>query len=140
MFSSRHRPVRAFTLVEIMVVIVIIGLLATAVTINVRSYLTSAKQKVARQDLATISQALDSFWAVYGRYPTNEETLDVLTKPSEKLPEPLLKSLPADPWGHPYQYNSPGPKGPYEIVCFGADGREGGEGADADITSDDLKR
>lgn len=137
---SDRRARRAFTLVEIMVVIVIIGLLATAVTINVRNYLTRAKQNTARQDLATISQALDSFWAEYSRYPSNEEGLAALTQGTPQMPEPLLKSIPVDPWGHPYQYVSPGPNGPYEALCLGADGREGGDDADADISSDNLRR
>ena len=126
---------RAFSLVEIMIVIVIIGLLAGVVTINVRHYLTKAKQNTARQGMATIVQALDSYWAVYNRYPTNEEGLAVLAKPSDKMPEPLLKCEPVDPWGRPFVYNSPGPSGPYQVICLGPEGREGAEGV---ITSDDL--
>ena len=126
---------RAFSLVEIMIVIVIIGLLAGVVTINVRHYLTKAKQNTARQGIATIVQALDSYWAVYNRYPTNEEGLAVLAKPSDKMPEPLLKCEPVDPWGRPFVYNSPGPSGPYQVICLGPEGREGAEGV---ITSDDL--
>jgi len=129
------RARRAFSLVEIMIVIVIIGLLAGVVTINVRHYLTKAKQNAARQGIATIVQALDSYWAVYNRYPTNEEGLSVLVKATDKMPEPLLKNEPIDPWGRPFVYNSPGPNGPYQVVCLGPDGREGGEGV---ITSDDL--
>jgi general secretion pathway protein G len=56
------------------------------------------------------------------------------------LPEPLLSGEPRDPWGHAYQYNSPGANAPYEVICYGADGREGGEGGDADITSTNLKQ
>lgn len=132
---------RGFSLVEIMIVIVIIGLLAGVVTVNVRRYLIKAKQNVARQDIATIVHALDSFWAEYDRYPTNEEGLEALIRPTEKNPEPLLagKEIPRDPWDRAYLYNSPGADGPYEVICLGADGREGGEGADMDITSDKLK-
>jgi len=129
------RARRAFSLVEIMIVIVIFGLLAGVVTINVRHYLTKAKQNAARQGIATLVQALDSYWAVYNRYPTNEEGLSVLVKATDKMPEPLLKNEPIDPWGRPFVYNSPGPNGPYQVVCLGPDGREGGEGV---ITSDDL--
>ena len=130
-----------FSLVEIMIVIVIIGLLAGVVTVNVRSYLIKAKQNVARQEIATIIQALDSFWAAYNRYPTNEEGLEILVSPSEKFPEPPLSktSVPKDPWDKAYIYNSPGASGPYEVITYGADAREGGEGADTDITSDHLK-
>ncbi len=130
---------RAFTLVEIMVVIVIIGLLAGAVTLNVRGYLNKAKRDTARADIATIAQAVESFYAAYGRYPTNDEGLAVLTTPGEKLPDPLLSSVPRDPWDRPYQYNCPGATSAFEVICYGADGREGGEGIDTDITSDKLK-
>ncbi|MFA6135168.1 MAG: type II secretion system major pseudopilin GspG [Phycisphaerae bacterium] len=139
-----HRPgvdrrQAAFSLVEIMVVIVIIGLLASVVTLNVRGYLNKAKANTARQEIATVVQALETFYATYGRYPTNEEGIEVLTKPGEKLPEQLLKSVPVDPWGHPYQYNCPGRTGPFEVICYGSDGREGGTGIDTDISSDKLK-
>ena len=129
----------AFTLVEVMIVIVIIGLLAGIVTVNVRSYLTKAKQNTARHEIATIVHAMETFYGTYGRYPTNDEGIAILTRPSEKLPEPLLNGKPVDPWGGPYQYNCPGSSGPYELICFGADGREGGDGVDADISSDNLK-
>jgi len=128
-----------FSLVEIMVVIVIIGLLAGVVSINVRGYLIKAKQNTARQEIATIISALESFYGTYGRYPGNEEGLAILTRPSEKMPEGPLQGKLVDPWKNPYQYNSPGANGPYEVICYGADGREGGDGADADISSDDLK-
>jgi general secretion pathway protein G len=130
---------RAFSLVEIMIVIVIIGLLAGVVTINVRGYLMKARQSTARTEIATIVQALGTFYATSGRYPTNEEGLDILTKPTEKNPEPLLEGKPTDPWGRPYQYVCPGSNAPFEVICLGADGREGGEGADADISSARLK-
>ncbi len=129
---------RGFSLVEIMIVIVIIGLLAGVVTINVRSYLIKAKQNTARHEIATIQQALDLFYGAYDRYPTNEEGIAILTEPTKKLVQPPLPSLPLDPWGNEYQYNSLS-SSTYEIICFGADGKEGGEGADADITSDNLK-
>jgi len=135
----RRRARRAFSLVEIMIVIVIIGLLAGMVTINVRSYLMKARQNTARMEIATIVQALNTFYATYGRYPTNEEGLDVLTKPTEKLPEPFLEGKTTDPWGNPYQYVSPAPPAPFEVISYGADAREVGEGADADISSTNLK-
>lgn len=125
-----------------MVVIVIIGLLASVVTVNVRSYLNHAKQATAKQEIATIVKALETFNSRASRYPTNEEGLAILLKPSEFFSDSLLtgdiKNL-KDPWGHPYMYNSPGAKGPYDVISYGADGREGGEGADADIRSDSLK-
>ena len=140
MCSERKRRVRSgFSLVEIMIVIVIIGLLAGAVTLRVTAYLNKAKQNTARKEIATICQALDTYYATYGRYPTNEEGLAALCQASEKLPESLLAGEPVDPWGKAYQYNAPGSKGPYEVLCYGSDGREGGDGAAADISSDKLK-
>lgn len=138
-YDHRRRDRRAFSLVELMIVIVIIGLLAGMVTINVRSYMMKARASTAKAEIATIVQALNTFYTTYGRYPTNEEGLDVLLRPTEKLPEPLLEGNPKDPWGNPYQYNSPGQAGPFEVVSWGADGREGGEGADADVSSANLK-
>ncbi len=132
-----------FSLAEIMIVIVIIGLLAGVVTVNVRRYLIKARQNVACQDIANIAGALDSFWAEYNRYPSNEEGLLILIEPTQNNDEPFLdrKSEPLDPWGNPYQYNSPGAdNSPHEVISLGADAREGGSGADADISSEDLKR
>jgi len=139
--ERRTRPPasRAFSLVELMIVIVIIGLLAGVVTLNVRSYVGQARRNTSRAEMATIVQALNTFYTTYGRYPTNDEGLEVLTSGTEKLPEPLLEGQPLDPWGNPYQYVSPGTAGPFEVVCWGADGREGGDGADADLSSANLK-
>ncbi len=128
-----------FSLIEIMVVLVIIGLLAGVVTLNVRGYLAKAKQNTARMEIATLSNALESYYTSTDRYPTNEEGLEVLTKKSDWQPEPLIKQVPVDPWGRGYFYNNPGKSEPYEVISLGADGREGGEGADADIVSSDLK-
>ena len=137
-----YRPTvrcRGFSLIEVMVVVVIIGLLAGVVTINVRGYLVKAKQTAARDEIRTIVIALETFNTAYNRYPTNEEGLAAITRPSSKLPEPPLLGVPDDPWGQPYQYNSPGSVGPYEVICYGANGRSGGSGADADISSNNLK-
>lgn len=141
MCCSNRKRRRGFSLVEVMIVIVIIGMLAGVVTVNVRSYLVRAKQNTARQEISTIVQGLETFYATYDRYPTNEEGLSALVEPSERLAEPPLKGsgVLTDPWGQPYQYNSPGANGPYEVISYGADGRQGGEGADADIHSDELK-
>ena len=138
--ENSRRRYRAFSLVELMIVIAIIGLLAGVVTVNVRRYLIKAKQNIARQDIANIEQALNSFWAETSRYPTNDEGLAALTQPTEDNPEPLLSGSgePTDPWGRAYQYNSPGRNSPFDVICLGADGREGGSGADADITSDEV--
>jgi len=121
-----------------MIVIAIIGILATMVTVNVRSYLLKARQSRARSDVAKLVTLLNTFFSEYGRYPTNEEGLDVLTRPSKQFPEPLLEKLPRDPWGTPYQYTSSGPRD-FVVISFGADGREGGSEIDADITSADVE-
>ncbi|MEM9916319.1 MAG: type II secretion system major pseudopilin GspG [Planctomycetota bacterium] len=125
----------AFSLVEIMVVLVIIGLLAGLVGVNVRGYLIKAKKNAATAEIATICDALEAFYTEYDRYPSNDEGLSILTEPSERLPEALLDREPVDPWGRAYVYNQPGRNGPYEVMSLGADGREGGEpdSADADL-------
>lgn len=130
-----------FSLVEVMVVLVIIGLLAGLVTINVRGHLVRAKQNAARAEIATICEALESFYALHDRYPTNEEGLLALTERSDRMTEPLLNTVPMDPWRRPYQYNQPGREGAYEVISLGADGREGGEpgSVESDIVSWDLK-
>lgn len=140
MSFNRRNGFRGFSLVELMVVIVIIGLLAGVVTISVRSYLVRGKQNVGRLELSKICQALDTFYSEYDRYPTSEEGLGALVEKSDEFPDGILNKLPRDPWGHPYEYHQPGRKGPYEVVCYGADHREGGSGAEADLSSDDVAR
>ncbi len=133
--ESKHG---AFTLVELMVVIVIIGLLAGAVALGTRSYLISGKQAVAKLEISRICQALDTYYATYDRYPSNDEGIAILAQPSEKFPSRLLSKVPVDPWGHSYEYVQPGRDSAYEVLSFGADGREGGTGADKDISSTEL--
>lgn len=133
---GRFAGMGGFSLVEIMVVVVIIGLLAGLVTINVRGRLVDARQSAARSDIATICDALETFYMLHNRYPSNEEDLQILTEGTERSAESILQghSL-RDPWDNPYQYNQPGRDGPYDVFSLGADGRDGGEGADADIGS-----
>lgn len=132
--NELHRS--GFSLVELMVVIVIIGLLAGVVTINVRSYLIKGKQSVAKLEIAKICQALDSYYAEHDRYPTNEEGIAVVATKSDGT----LNKVPLDPWKNPYEYHNPGRGNdlPYEVICYGADHREGGSGGDADLSSADL--
>jgi general secretion pathway protein G len=136
--SSKHRRRSGFTLVELMVVIVIIGLLAGVTTISVRSYLVRGKQNVAKLEIAKICQALDTFYGHFDRYPTPDEGLAALATKSDAFPDGLLSKLPVDPWGHSYEYLVPGRSGPYEVISYGADHREGGTGGDADIASSAL--
>ncbi len=129
---------RAFSLVELMVVIVIIGLLAGTATISVRSYMIRSKQNVAKLEISKISQALETYYAEFDRYPSSDEGLEVLEESSEEFPDGLLSELPEDPWGNEYDYLNPGLDDPYDVVCYGADGREGGDGADKDLSSANL--
>ena len=135
--SCKRRKTGGFTPIEMMVVLVLIGLLAGVVTVSVRHYLVTGKQAAAKAQVASLKTAIETFNGVYGRYPTNDEGVQILTQKTERLPEPLLdaRAVPNDPWGRPYQYNSPGRQEPYEILSYGRDGREGGGGEDADIVS-----
>ena len=125
--SPRLRHPRGFSLIEIMVVIVILGLLATAVVLTVDGYLDKAKENRARSDIATIVSAIDLYKLSNGRLPTMDEGIDKL---------PLKNKL--DPWGRRYEYRVPGVSEPYEVYTLGADGVEGGTGINADISSNDL--
>ncbi|MEM8733618.1 MAG: type II secretion system major pseudopilin GspG [Planctomycetota bacterium] len=138
--SNRRLVLReAFSLVELIVVMVIIGLLAGLVAIRTRSYLISSKQNAAKAEIATIVRALESFYADQSRYPTNDEGIEILKNPTSSFPDGFLTKVPKDPWKRDYEYVSPGAAGPYEVVCLGGDGREGGAGADADISSESLE-
>ncbi len=130
----------AFTLVELMVVLVILALLSGVVTVSVRTYLLKSKQSVAKIEISKMVQATDTFFATLDRYPTNAEGLSILAAKSEDFPEGVLTFVPNDPWGNPYEYRSPGAEFEYEIVSFGADKHEGGTGANKDITSMELAK
>ena len=137
--KQARRTCRAFSLVELLVVMVIIGMLAGLVVFKTRSYLLASKKNAAQMEVARIVQGLESFYAAYDRYPSNDEGLAALVEPSEKFPDGILNKVPLDPWSHAYQYNSPGQNAAFEVICLGADGREGGEGHDGDIRSDEIE-
>ncbi|AZU03314.1 general secretion pathway protein G [Glycocaulis alkaliphilus] len=129
-----------FTLVEIMVVVVIIGLLATVVVLNVLPSQDRARIEKARADIGRIEQAIEMFRLDMGRYPTTDEGLEVLvTAPADprlaaRFPEGgYINRLPEDPWGGEYQYMSPGEHGRFDVWSLGADARPGGDGNNADI-------
>jgi len=129
---------RAFTLVELMVVVVIIGLMATVVTVSVTDYLVTGKQTAARSEIAQISSALELFYLENDGYPSNDEGLALLKKASPAHPNGILQGDLLDPWGNEYVYVYPGVHGTFDLASYGADGAEAGIGANADIVSWDL--
>jgi general secretion pathway protein G len=131
---------RGFTLIEIMVVVVILGVLAALVVPKVMSRPDEARIVAARQDIASLAQALKLYRLDNRRYPTTEQGLPALVSKPSLAPVPdswkgggYVERLPLDPWGKPYQYLNPGLRGEIDVFSFGADGVAGGEGSDADI-------
>ena len=122
-----------------MVVIVIIGVMATVVTISVTDYLVTAKQNTARSEIATLTNALSLFFMEFDRYPTNEEGLALLKKKTPQHPNGIVTNDLRDPWNNGYIYIYPGIHGTFDIVSYGVDGQEGGTGANADISSWELE-
>ncbi|HEY1057175.1 MAG TPA: type II secretion system major pseudopilin GspG [Limnobacter sp.] len=138
----QHRQSAGFTLIEIMVVVVILGILATLVVPKIMGRPDEARVVAARQDIASIMQALNLYRLDNSRYPTTEQGLQALVQKPTTEPQPnnykqggYLSKVPNDPWGNPYQFLSPGLKGEVDVMSFGADGKAGGEGVNADIGS-----
>ena len=129
-------PRRAFSLVELIVVMVILGMLAGLVAVRTRGYLISSKQNAAKAEIANIVKAIETFYADQSRYPTTDEGIEILVQGTDTWPDGFLNKLPRDPWKNPYEYVSPGSTEPYEVICLGADGREGGEGENRDFSSE----
>jgi len=129
-----------FTLIEMLVVLVIIGLIMGLVGPRVLSYLSEARTKAARLQIESFSNSLDLYYLDVGRYPTSQEGLNALvTRPPgmDAWHGPYLKGgmVPLDPWRNAYVYTAPGAHGPYDLISYGSDGHEGGEGSAADVTN-----
>ena len=142
-FRSRTRR-QAFTLIEVLVVVVIIAVLASIVAPNVFRHVDTAKNVTAQAQISTLSAALDAYRLDNGRYPTSEQGLTALWTMPATEPRPnnwrgpyLRQPVPADPWGAPYVYRSPGehPPNGFDLSSLGSDGTPGGSGEGADITS-----
>jgi len=138
--TSRRVRQAGFTLIELMVVLVIIGVLAALIVPNVLDRADDARVTAARTDVNNLMQALKLYKLDNQHYPTTEQGLQALvSKPSTPpIPanwKPYLDKLPNDPWGRPYQYLNPGVKGEIDVMSLGADGQPGGEGRNADIGS-----
>ena len=138
--ADSRRLAGGFTLVELLVVLVIIGLLASLVAPRVIKYLGGAKSSTAQVQIERLSGVLDLYRLEVGRYPSEAEGLDALLEaPADAAgwSGPYLKKAGAleDPWGKPYIYRRPGENGEYDLYSLGSDGQEGGDGEDKDLTS-----
>ena len=135
-----YRRTAGFTLIEIMVVLVILGLLVATVAPQLMGRTDQAMVTAAEQDIRTFSNALELYRLDNKTYPSTDQGLEALVSKPGGFPEArnwnpdgYIKQLPNDPWDNPYQYVSPGVRGPFDVFSLGADGKEGGEGYDADI-------
>ncbi len=143
--SIAARKGSGFTLLEVMVVVVILGILAALVVPRIISRPDEARVIAAKQDIASLMQALKLYRLDNQRYPTTEQGLQALVAAPSTAPLPpnwkpggYVERLPKDPWGSPYQYLNPGLHGEIDVFSFGADGAPGGEGNDADVGSWNL--
>lgn len=142
--SSAPQNRGGFTLIEVMVVVAVLGLLAATVAPNVFRHVGVAKEEATRSQIAMIGSALDAYRLDNDSYPSDAQGLEALWREPLSEPRPrnwrgpyVRREVPPDPWGNPYVYRSPGVETPwgYDLASLGADGREGGVGEDADITS-----
>ncbi|MCQ4279387.1 MULTISPECIES: type II secretion system major pseudopilin GspG [Stutzerimonas] len=143
--TLNSRKQGGFTLIEIMVVVVILGILAALVVPQVMNRPDQAKVTVAKGDIKAIGAALDMYKLDNYAYPSTQQGLDALVEKPGGNPQPknwnrdgYLKRVPKDPWGNEYQYLSPGTQGQYDLYSYGADGKQGGSELNADIGNWDL--
>lgn len=138
--SRSLRHARGFTLIEIMVVLVIMGVMAALIVPSLLDRADDARVTAARTDVNNLMQALKLYKLDNQRFPTGEQGLEALVRKPSASPvppnwKPYLDKLPNDPWGKPYQFLNPGVKGEIDVYSLGADGQPGGEGPNADIGS-----
>jgi general secretion pathway protein G len=145
--NRRARSARGFTLIEILIVVVILGILAGIVVVNVMDRPDQARVVAARNDIAALSNALKLYRLDNGAYPSADQGLQALIRrpesgniPGNWKPGGYVERLPKDPWGNDYQYLNPGVYGEIDVFSYGADGRPGGESYSADIGSWDTTR
>ena len=138
-----NKTMSGFTLIEVLIVVVILGILGAVVVPNILSRPDTARVQAAQTDLRALSQTLEIYRLDNFQYPSSEQGLESLVDRPSGFPEPknwnpegYLKKLPNDPWGSPYLYEKTGSS--YSLTSLGADGQEGGEGFDADIRLNDL--
>jgi general secretion pathway protein G len=139
-YNYPHPLQAGFSLVEMLVVLVIIGLIMGLVGPRVLSYLSDSRVKAARLQIESFSNSLDLFYVDTGRYPSTQEGLGALLErppDAERWSGPYLRSnsVPSDPWGTPYVYRSPGAHGAYDLMSYGSKGREGGESSESEIAN-----
>ena len=138
MFERNRLNRTAFTLIEMMVIVIVIGVLAALIVPTFIGRAEKAKGAVAEQKIAVLDSAINLFYTEYSRFP---ETLDELVTQPADIPDdqwapPTVKRKDlSDPWGNPFVYRYPGQNGPFDLISTGADGAEGGEGQDADVTN-----
>ncbi|MGB3623596.1 type II secretion system protein GspG [Ketobacter sp. MCCC 1A13808] len=140
--TLRTSSQQGFTLIEVMIVVAILGVLATLVVVSVGGQTDKANITAAKSNMSTLSKALDLYKLDNFRYPTTDEGLEALVeKPDSARNWPdggYIKKVPLDPWQSPFVYISPGSEGPFDLYSLGADGVEGGEGSGADIFEKDI--
>jgi general secretion pathway protein G len=144
MINSPSKYTKGFTLLELLVVVMILGILVGLVGPRYFSHVGKSEIQVARAQIDSLEKALEAYRLDMGALPSSAEGLEALvTKPGTARAKNwrgpyLRKGIPADPWGNPYVYRSPGPKYEFEIISLGKDGKSGGDGDNADLSSDNL--